>query len=112
MDKVLYAIKNRILGQDVCYNMLLETLKGYLENPSDFTFEQGMPFEELLVKEYCEFHMDKKNIEPTLKQQVLSNLLENQRQRKVNESYLNSTFAEDFRRAQGELLTILNELNL
>jgi hypothetical protein len=56
--------------------------------------------------------MDKKNIEPTLKQQVLSNLLENQRQRKVNKSYLNSTFAEDFRRAQGELLTILNELNL
>jgi len=48
-----------------------------LENPNSCTFEQGMPFEDFIVKEYCEYHMDKKNIEPMVKQQALSNLLEN-----------------------------------
>jgi len=56
-----------------------------LENPNDFHFEQDMPFVGFIVKEYCEHHMDENNIEPTLKQQVLSNLLDICRQRKVND---------------------------
>ena len=112
MDKVLYAIKNRILGHDVCYNMLLATIKGYLENPNAYSYEQGIQFEDFIIKEYCEYYMDQKNIKVTVKQQTLDSLLENRRRRKVNESYLSSTFAEDFTRTQGELLKILNDFKI
>ncbi len=46
-DKVLYAIKKRIFGHNVCYNMLLATIKGYLENTNAFNFEQDMQFDNI-----------------------------------------------------------------
>jgi hypothetical protein len=78
-DKVLYAIKKRIFGHNVCYNMLLATIKGYLENTDAFNFEQDMQFDNIIIKEYCEYQMEKKNNEATVKQQTLRNLLKNQR---------------------------------
>jgi hypothetical protein len=56
MDKVLYAIENKTLGYDAAYSFIL-----FL-----FVLQQGMHFEDIIIKEYCIHniaHQGKSNIE-------------------------------------------------
>jgi len=111
-DKVIYAIKNRILGHDANYDILLATIKRYLENPNAFVLKKGMNFEDYIIIEYYKYAINKIFVKRNVKKQAIDKLTNARKRRIDEESYLNITFAEDFRRTHGELLIILTNLKV
>jgi hypothetical protein len=41
------------IGYDADYDVLLESIRQYLINPTAYVAEQLMTFEDLLIKEFC-----------------------------------------------------------
>jgi hypothetical protein len=112
-DKAIYAIKNRTLGHDANYNILLATIKRYLENTSASVHKKGMNFKDYIIMEYYKDAINKIVIRRNEKKKTSHCKLMNDRKRRMNEeSYLNTTFAEDFWRTQGELMIILTNLKV
>jgi hypothetical protein len=61
MDKVLYSISNKKFGCNEEYSFLIETIRQYLENPLSLEIENSMTFEDLLIKDFCMYSIDKFN---------------------------------------------------
>jgi hypothetical protein len=104
MDKVVCALKNRILGHDMDDDFFLMTVGKYLTHPSSFRVEEGLCFKDIIINEYCKQIINKhaKKLQSQLrtkqvKEKGLMQLESNHKKHKEKDSYLNISFSEDVR---------------